>query len=71
MFYIMYIVYNGISLYSVFVLTSFCDFAGGGFTDAAVRSGDDKRSAAHTHLQIRRAETPFCCLITAPDHTVN
>lgn len=50
----------------VFVLTSFSDFVGGGFPDATVRSGDDERAAAHTHLQIRRAEAPLRCLITAP-----
>jgi len=51
----------------VFVLTSFCDFVGGGFPYATVRSGDDERAAAHIHFQIRSAEAPLCCLITAPD----
>ncbi len=48
-------------------LTSFGDFAGGGFTDAAVRSGDDERAAAYIHLQIRLVKAPRRCLVTAPE----
>lgn len=48
-------------------LTSFGYFTSGGFTDAAVGSGDDERAAGDAHLQIRRVEASLRCLITASD----